>query len=176
MVDIRHARIGDAAGIAQVRAESWRAANRGIVPYDYLDAIDVAEWAERQRRNMETAPLGLISFVALIHEQVVGWAACGRNRESDSPYASELYTIYLLPAHWRRGIGRLLMKAAVQSLIEHGMGSMILWVLAENWPARHFYETLGGQYVSERGIEIGGACLREVSYGWDDLNLLVSPS
>ncbi len=176
MVQVREANIGDAAGIARVRAESWRAAYRGIVPDEFLDAIDVTEWAERQRRNMENEPAGLVAFVATIQGEVVGWAACGRNREKDTAYAGELFTVYLLPAHWRRGIGRLLMKAAAQSLIEQGMDSMILWVLAENWPARHFYEALGGQYVSERGIEIGGVCLREVSYVWDDLSPLVSPS
>ena len=176
MVEVREAKLEDAAGIARVRAESWRAAYRGIVPGEFLEAIDVAEWAERQRRNMENEPAGLVAFVATIQGEVVGWAACGRNREKDTPYAGELFTVYLLPDHWRAGIGRLLMKAVAQSFIERGMDSMILWVLAENWPARRFYEGLGGQYVSERGIEIGGACLRELSYGWDDLSPLVSPS
>ena len=175
-VEVREAKLEDAAGIARVRAESWRAAYRGIVPGEFLEAIDVAEWAERQRHNMENEPAGLVAFVATIQDEVVGWAACGRNREKDTPYAGELFTVYLLPDHWRRGIGRLLMKAAAQSLIERGMDSMILWVLGRELAGTTFLRSVGGQYVSQRGIEIGGACLREVSYVWDDLSPLVSPS
>lgn len=174
MVEVREATIEDAAGIVRVRAESWRGAYRGIVSDEFLDAIDVAEWAERQRRNMEAAPLGLISCVAIVQGEVVGWAACGRNSEADTPYAGELYTIYLLPTHWRRGIGRLLMAATAQSLMCRGMSSMILWVLAENWPARRFYEALGGQHHRERQTDIAGSPLPEVSYGWLDLEGLAN--
>lgn len=169
---IRCANIEDAAGIARVRAESWRAAYRGIVPDEYLDAIDVAEWSERQRLNMENQPADLVSLVADDAGLIVGWAALGPNRETDTPFAGELYAIYLLPDYWRRGIGRMLINASAQTLLERGMHSMILWVLADNEPARRFYEVLGGQYVSERSISIGGEELPEVSYGWQDLSSL----
>ena len=174
VVDIRHARIEDADGIARVRAESWRAAYRGIVPDDYLDGIDVAEWAERQRRNMENQPADLVSLVANDGDLIVGWTALGPNRMADLPYAGELYTIYLLPSHWRRGIGRLLMAAAAQSSMHMGMKSMILWVFAENWPARRFNEALGGTLVSEHRYTIGGVSLPEVAYGWSDLGALTT--
>ena len=48
---------------------------------------------------------------------------------------------------------------------------MLVWVLADN-PSRHFYEALGGQYVSAKQIEIGGAMLDEVSYGWRDIRVM----
>ena len=173
---IRHAVIDDAAGIARVRAESWLGAYRGIVPDEFLDAIDVGEWSERQRRNMENVPDDLVSFVAETQGQVVGWAAGGPNREDDPDYSGKLYAIYLLPEHQRRGIGLKLMAATARWLIGEGMDSMIVWVLAENHPARRFYEALGGQYVREHQIEIGGVWLPEVSYGWSDLGTLVGPS
>ena len=175
MIGIRPTRLDDAAGIARVRAESWRAAYRGIVPDDFLDAIDVDDWSRRQRRNMENEPPGLISLVAEEAGLIVGWAAFGKNRQSESRYAGELYTVYVLPSHWRRGIGTLLMEASAQSLIASGMNSMILWVLAGNRPARSFYETLGGACVEERVINIGGVDLPEAAYGWDDLTPLANP-
>lgn len=170
---IRCANAEDAAGIARVRAESWRTAYRGIVSDEYLDAIDVAEWSERQRLNMENQPAELVSLVADYAGLIVGWAALGPNRETGTPFAGELYAIYLLPEYWRRGIGRLLMEATAESLLERGMRSMILWVLAENRPARRFYEALGGEYVRERQISIGDASLPEVAYGWHDLGWLL---
>ena len=81
--------------------------------------------------------------------------------------------IYLLPGHWRRGIGFTLVDATARSSIDLGPSSMIVWVLAENWPARRFYEALGGQYSRERPTDIAGSPLLEVSYGWPDLSILI---
>ena len=176
MVEIRRARLDDAAGIARVHAESWRATYRGIVPDSFLDAIDVSEWAERRRRNLEDPTREPVSLVADRNGTIVGWSASGPNRETDSPYASELYTIYVLPGHERRGIGRMLLAASAGALVEQGMSSMMLWVLEDNWPARHFYEAMGGEYVKETQMEIGGAALTEVSYGWSELSALANPA
>ena len=51
-------------------------------------------------------------------------------------------------------------------------GSMMLWVLRDNTPARKFYEALGGQILCEKPIEIGTQTLIEVAYGWKDLQRL----
>ena len=172
MVLIRRAEVDDAAGIARVRVESWRVAYKGILPDLYLDAIDPGEWSEWQRRNMAIRSEGMVYFVADVEGQVIGFAEGGPNREDDPDHAGELYAIYLLPEHQRRGTGLNLMVATAQWLIGAGMNSMILWVLAENHPARRFYEALGGQYVRERQSQIGGSSLPEVSYGWRDLGKL----
>ncbi len=62
--------------------------------------------------------------------------------------------------------------ATARWLFGAGMNPMIIWVLAKNHPARRFYGVLGGQYVRERQIQIGGVSLPEVSYGWLDLGVL----
>ena len=49
---------------------------------------------------------------------------------------------------------------------------MLLWVLDANAPARAFYERLGGVVLRRQPIEIGGAQLTEVTYGWSDLTVL----
>lgn len=169
---IRHADIGDAADIGKVHAESWRTTYRGIVPDAYLDAIDEDEWSERQRRNLTEAPDDMVSLVAEVEGQIVGWAAGGPNREPDLGHAGELYAIYLLPGHQRSGIGLRLTVATARWLTETGMESMAVWVLAENHQARRFYEALGAEYCREREVEFGGADLTEVAYGWSDLRYL----
>lgn len=171
---VRHAAIDDAAGIARVRAESWRHAYRGIVPDAYLDAIDVDEWAERQRRNMEQQAEQLLSLVAEYQDLVVGWVAAGPNREAPHDYAGELYAIYLLPEYQRRGIGSALTTATARWLTDQGMDSMLLWVLEENHPARRFYEALGGRLCGARQTQIAGVWLPEVAYGWTDLSGLIA--
>ncbi len=170
---VRRTVIDDAASIARVRAESWRATYRGIVPDAYLDAIDVGEWAQRQRHNMEQQPEELLTLVAETQGLIVGWAAAGRNREAPDNYAGELYAIYLLPEYQRRGIGSEMTAATARWLLLQRMNSMILWVLEENYPARGFYEGLGGQLCGARQTQIAGAWLPEVAYGWTDLADLI---
>jgi hypothetical protein len=40
----------------------------------------------------------------------------------------------------------------------------------ENKPAIAFYERLGGKYLRDQTIEIGGVPLKELEYGWEDLS------
>ena len=115
-----------------------------------------------------------MSFVAEVEGQIVGWAVGGPNREPRLDHAGELYAIYLLSGHQRNGIGLELTVATAHSLADAGMDSMVVWVLAANQQARRFYEALGGEYFQEREVEIGGAHLSEVSYGWPDLSRLIT--
>lgn len=93
-------------------------------------------------------------------------------RNSDPVFESELYTIYLLESHQHMGLGRLLTSKIPQRLLEEGIHSMLVWVLAAN-PSRLFYEALGATQVSERDITIGNASLPEVAYGWTNLSSLL---
>ncbi len=104
---------------------------------------------------------------------IVGFASGGpRQEESNYPeYEGELYTAYLLRQHQRRGLGRRLLGAVARGLLADGKHSMLAWVLAEN-PSRAFYEAVGGKLLGSQKIEIGGATLEEVAYGWDDIRSL----
>ena len=164
----------DAAAIARVQVAGWRDTYRGIVPQEFLDSISVGDWTERRFRELVSSMAGACSHVAEVENEIVGWAYGGPNRDQDSTYTGELYAIYLLPECQRRGIGLALTVSAAKSLIESGMSSMLLWVLAENWPARRFYEALGGEYISEQQITIGNVSLPEVAYGWKDLGRIIA--
>jgi ribosomal protein S18 acetylase RimI-like enzyme len=104
---------------------------------------------------------------------VVGFAWGGPCRDEGSKYSGELLAIYVLAGAQRAGAGRALVREVAKDLLQQGMPSMLVWVLAEN-PSRSFYEALGGTLVGEQEIEIGGARLREVAYGWDDLTALIA--
>ncbi|MEH1903304.1 MAG: hypothetical protein V7L04_18275 [Nostoc sp.] len=51
--------------------------------------------------------------------------------------------------------------------MQSDISSMLVWVVADN-PAVHFYQSLGGQQVNQKQIEIGTVQLVEVAYGWTD--------
>ena len=83
-------------------------------------------------------------------------------------YVGELYALYLLSEHQRAGIGRRLFGSVARALAAGGSTSLLAWVLTRN-PSRRFYEAAGGQLLGSQEIEIGGARLEEVAYGWLDI-------
>ena len=98
--------------------------------------------------------------------------AVGPERGGAPDYTGELYAIYLLEGYQRHGLGRHLTSTLVQRLVQAGMPSLLLWVLAAN-PCRGFYEVLGGQRLYDKQVLIGGAPLVEVAYGWRDARALI---
>jgi ribosomal protein S18 acetylase RimI-like enzyme len=156
--------------------DAWRATYRGIVSDDVLDRLSYERREEMWRGILgRAAAERTVMFVAATQTgDVVGFVSAGPETTGDSAYTGEIYAIYLLEQHQRRGLGRRLMRAAAEGLAEGGAGAVLLWVLADNPPARRFYESLGGRVVKERPIEIGGSTLREVAYAWDDAARLIA--
>ena len=77
----------------------------------------------------------------------------------------EIVSLYLLPAYWRRGIGALLLKAAMARLRQRGFSDICLWVAEENSRARRFYETQGFVLAPERtSTVLDGETVREARY------------
>lgn len=169
----REATSGDAAAIARVHIESSRSAYEGILPAEVLAEMTY----ERRLRNWSKTlgEAGGNEFVYVAEDasrRVIGFASGGPERDGDDVYDGELYAIYIVDARRRTGAGRGLVHSVAERLAESGFRSMLVWVLAENLPARRFYEALGGARVREKGIERGGRALAEVAYGWADVKTL----
>lgn len=169
---IRSAVTADVPGIAHVQISTWRATYRGLVPDAYLDALDPAI-QEDYWRSLLSANDGDFVLVAESRDQeIAGFACAGPNRDVELSYLAELHKLYLAPEWQGRGVGRLLVESTAERLLQQNLASMIVWVLGGN-PFRKFYESVGGVYVSERTIEIGGAPLSDVAYGWRNLRHLL---
>ena len=50
---------------------------------------------------------------------------------------------------------------------------MLVWVLEQN-PAVSFYEHLGAVLIARKVINIGGADLQELAFGWPSLDRLIA--
>lgn len=171
MTTIRPATPADAAAITWAHVEGWRTTYRGIVPDEYLDGLSVEQRRTVWERRLAHPDPGHVTFVAEDESgRVFGFADGGHNRDAETAerYAGELLALYLLPETRRQGAGARLFRAVAGALAANGMPGMLVWVLAEN-PSRAFYERMGGHFVREAPITIGGAALVEVAYGWDVL-------
>lgn len=80
-------------------------------------------------------------------------------------HRAEIYTIYVDPVDWRRGIGSALMTAVGEFWQPTGVRELVLWVFEENAEARAFYERLGWQPDGARQVDdFGDARPMEVRY------------
>lgn len=155
---IRRATPGDAEGITRCHVGGWTVHYRGILPDDYLDALDVEDGARKRRRflreeieereALEAAgadPRQERANWVLEEDGVIrGWASTGPARDDDlGRETNELYAIYVDPDLVGRGLGRALMTHCLEDAVERGFDAMVMWVLTGNERARRFYAAAG---------------------------------
>ncbi|CAN5345369.1 GNAT family N-acetyltransferase [soil metagenome] len=177
-IRLRAAILNDAAALGAMHVASWRETYRGILPDEMLADLSVDS-----RTAMWTTILGnrdafgdTAVLVAQDSDDIVGFGSCGRQRDvglADAGFGGEIGAIYVQRSHQHRGIGRAIMSAMAQALSALGQDAASLWVLRENFPARAFYEGLGGEIVGEKSDELPNVTLVELAYGWRDLAALV---
>lgn len=166
---IRPAQIEDAAAIAGVHLASWKTTYPGIIPQAYIDGLNVengiAMW--REQLAQATNPV----FVGIDDESIFGFAAGGAIIHPVEGFEAEIASIYLLESHQRLGAGRALLAHLAHTLHQRGFQNCVVWALEAN-PACGFYQRLGGEPVAKQSIEIGGASLPELAFGWPDIRTL----
>jgi GNAT superfamily N-acetyltransferase len=172
---IREAGPADIPAIARVVVDTWRTTYRGILPAAVLANLSYAQREQVWTRALENQENPATMYVAETETgEVVGVASGGRTDPRDARYQGELAAIYILDAYQGQGLGRRLIAPVAQRLAERGLQGLLVWVLADN-PACRFYERLNGRRVYEKPIEMGGATLPLVGYGWADATGLWAP-
>jgi L-amino acid N-acyltransferase YncA len=168
---IRKAKIEDAGAIAHVHVESWKTTYAGIVSDVFLASLNQED---RMRSWREQILADNISILVAENETgIFGFAAGGKIREKLDDYDAELYAIYLLRERQKQGAGRTLCLTLASALQTKGLMSMIVWVLEQN-PSVSFYERLGAVQIARKIINIGGADLQELAFGWPSLDRFIA--
>ena len=144
VVRVRPAELSDASRLAEVHVQSWQAAYAGLLPQSLLDGLDPARRASDWEATLRAvdAP-GQATIVAEHDGRLVGFAHLCPARETSDHTVAEISTMYVAPDSWRTGVGRRLMAAAVDHLVEAGFATAVLWVLSTNERAIRFYEATG---------------------------------
>jgi GNAT superfamily N-acetyltransferase len=168
---IRKAKVQDAGAIAHVQVETWKTTYVGIVSDVFLTSMDEEERTQRWQEQILADTISIL--VAEDETGIFGFAAGGEVRERLDDYDAELYAIYLLRERQRQGVGRILGLALASALQSRGSTSMLVWVLEQN-PSVSFYERLGAVQIARKIINIGGADLQELAFGWPSLDRLIA--
>ena len=91
-------------------------------------------------------------IVARHRERVVGFAYIGPSDDrAAEPGTGHIYSLHVDPNLHRHGIGRQLLEETMRRFDSSGCATATLWVVADNEPARQFYESLG--WAPDGGVE-----------------------
>ncbi|MBQ7873696.1 MAG: GNAT family N-acetyltransferase [Oscillospiraceae bacterium] len=141
-IDIRRAKNGDEKILAYIQTESWKSAFRGILSDEDLEKLtDITRVTEMYERTLRNYPEH--GFILLIGEKphcISFWSA---SRENDMKDFAELICIHSLPDNRRRGYGSMMIEHIFGEIKKAGFEKVMLWVFADNLPARKFYEKAG---------------------------------
>lgn len=143
---IRPAHAADARLIAELHAQSWRIAYRGILRDAYLQGDILADRQALWQQRLVAPADNQLVLVAHEGNELIGLACAFGGH--DTIWGTLLENLHVAPAHKRRGIGRALVHRVHEwSAQRHPGSGLHLWVLAPNTPAQRFYQRLGASAV-----------------------------
>lgn len=163
---IRKALPEDAAALAQVQVDAWRATYHGILPESLLAGLSVESSAAAFTESL-AAPRPRWAMWALdTRGSLAGFAVAGPCRDRDTEGTTgEIHAIYLVRGAWSQGLGAALMARALEGLREAGFREAVLWVMERNARGRRFYERSGWELTPANRTEWqDGIALRQVQY------------
>ena len=145
MITIRKSSEKDAKRMVEINVETWKVAYKGLLPDEYLKNRNVTQNRVTGLAN-RLKEEGVISFVAEVNGEVVGFCNGGNSIEQDIPFEYELYAIYVSPSHQHKGIGQALFDAFKQYT---QTSPFYLYALKDNNSAISFYLKNGGLEIPE---------------------------
>ena len=166
---VRKATAEDSGAIARIKVETWRFAYAHILDPIVLTGLDPNTEAPRWRERISNQSDDASAWVACDGDEVIGYVVIGPNRFPEAPCDGELQAIYVQPSHHGQGVGKMLMRPAVDWMINRGYQSMAVFVFRDNPLGVGFYKSLGAQFHDSGDLEIGGKKYADESYVWKSL-------
>ncbi|MBM3688251.1 MAG: GNAT family N-acetyltransferase [Actinobacteria bacterium] len=128
---IRHATVCDVDAIAAVHVASWDAAKEGLdLPTRRTIEVRRERWAAYLAAGEGTLQVADVAWI-------LGFIAYGPSRDADRRGEAEIYTLYVAPEAWGKGVGSALMEGVSRDT------TVSLWVAERNVRAQAFYARHG---------------------------------
>lgn len=167
---VRPARPDDAEAVGRIRVAAWRAAYRGVMPDDYLDAMEAGTRLDGLRSRLAAPGPAFRVLAGELDGAMQGFIIIGTPRFDTAAAVSELCALNLAPEAWGRGLGQALIAAGLEAARGDGAQRMALWCVEANTRARRCYERAGFAAGGARRTtdDLTGHPLTEVDY-WRNL-------
>lgn len=170
--DVRVAEPADAAEIARIQLDTWRAAYADLLPPDVLAGFDAATAERSWRAAVEDGAATV--YVATEGAWTVGFCTAGPAPDGevaladgslppDAAAVGLIGTILVEPRWGRRGHGGRLLGAAATGLRELGLTRGIGWVPEADVVSGAFFRRAGwAPDGTVRTLDTGGGTMREL--------------
>ncbi|MCD2441274.1 GNAT family N-acetyltransferase [Agromyces sp. SYSU K20354] len=155
LLNVRAARVADAAAMARVNVQSWQEAYRGLMRDEVLDDPELRGNRERFWTAVLTDERYRANRVAVAERdgEVIGIAMAASPQDSDAPWSVQLYVLYVVEVEHGSGAGAALLDAVLG-----WQESALLWVADPNPRAQAFYRKHGfvadGTVSVEEGVRV----------------------
>jgi ribosomal protein S18 acetylase RimI-like enzyme len=157
-VSVRPAQAADAAAIAEVQLETWRAGYAEILPAGALAALDDTDAEARWRDAITAPPTPAHAVLVALHAgRLVGFAAVGPGLDEDTTDdRAEIYELLVGVGFQQAGHGSRLLTASVDHLEVRGYRRLVTWRFPEDEPALRFFRSAGwAEDGSRRRLDMG---------------------
>ena len=141
---IRKANLSDTSQLAEIHVKAWQTAYAGIMPSDYLSALNV-ETRSREWDGWINEPGPGTTIVLETDDGIKGFCVFGPTRDNcvNDCNIGEILALNVHPVFWRCGYGKFLCNSVLSELNERKWSSLTLWALKSNERAKLFYMSLG---------------------------------
>jgi GNAT superfamily N-acetyltransferase len=150
----------DAAALGALHAGAWRYAYAGVIPEPGLSRM-IARRGPGWWGRLHAA--GGRALLAVLGDEVVGYALIGRCRSGPG---GEIQELYVRPDCQGLGFGRQLFAAARAEFRMRGLVPLTVWCLAANLIGLAFYRALGGRETDRIRERVAGAPLEKLRFTW----------
>jgi GNAT superfamily N-acetyltransferase len=166
--EYRRATLFDAGHIAETHCASWRTTYPGLLPESEIAArtdlvTRVNAWTEILGKHQSRVWMAYNDEIPCI-----GFCCFGPALSTNQNIEGQVSSIYLLKSAQGLGIGRELIRRALNEMREWGYRAAFVEVLKGN-SAEIFYERVGARFSHTEDFVICGETFSEHIYIWDDL-------
>ena len=119
-VAVRNAKPDDAGAIARVYIEAWHDTYPAILSKQLLCAMTPKGQTARWRAAIRANGREQVLIAETQGSGIIGMSSFGPARDKGMGLDGEVYTLYVDPAHFGRGVGRALLKGAFAALRARG--------------------------------------------------------
>jgi ribosomal protein S18 acetylase RimI-like enzyme len=139
-VELRSAGPEDAAALARLLVDTWRARYVGLIGDEVLAGLDEDGFADWFARVL-APPTEHAATIAEVDGEPAGFIHFGP--QEDEPATGHVFSFYVVPPHSGRGIGPRLLWHALGELTRAGYPAVTLWVFKDNAPTVALYARAG---------------------------------
>jgi GNAT superfamily N-acetyltransferase len=173
-MQLREAHPCDLEAIAQLHAQSWRTAYRGMLSDAYLDGDLVADRRALWQQRFSTPTVNQTITVAENDNKTIVGLACAFG-DHDARWGTLLENLHVAQGFQGAGVGAQLVAHIAQWCSRtHASDVLHLWVLAPNIAAQGFYKRLGASPVEQAEWDApDGNRVSELRFAWPSVSALL---